>query len=455
MVTQSNCLISGSNHLQFKEMPISSIKIPERELRIHPKTQIKKIATSLESFGWMSPILVASDGTLITGVARLRAAQHLGLETAPVLEVHHLNDAEIRAYRIADNRLSEESNWNRNELRLELSELLDLELDLELTGFEVGEIDVLFDDAAEEASGTANLEVPEAVVSRPGDVWKIGPHILICGDALVPKSYEALSDIPLAACFTDPPYNVPIANNVSGLGQTKHADFVQASGELTEPEFAAFLHKAHAQILEKLQPGGVVFSCMDWRSIASLLAEGQNAGLELINLVVWDKGIGGMGALYRSQHELIALFKKPGGQHRNNVALGKHGRNRTNVWSYPGFNGGSQERDKMLALHPTVKPTKLVIDAIKDVTKHGDTVLDIFGGSGTTMVAAHKCQRHAALIELDPKYVDVIIHRMETECGLTATHVDSGLSFENLKASRTPDTANPQARSDAADGSTK
>lgn len=432
-------LIAGSNHLHLTEINIEAIQLPARELRSHPQAQIDKIAKSLETFGWMSPMLVSADKTLIAGSARLRAAKQLGLKTAPVIEAHQLSDAEIRAYRIADNRLSEESDWNRKELQLELSELLELDIDVEVTGFEVGEIDVLLDEQSSPEPAQVDSNPTQAPVSRIGDVWQVGPHTVICGDSLKAETYRPLQDETISAAFTDPPYNVPIKNNVSGLGKAKHGEFLQASGELTDEEFATFLRTAHARLAEHIRPGGVVFSCMDWRNISTLVTEGKRAGFELINMAVWDKGVGGMGALYRSQHELVAVFRQPGAQHRNNVALGKHGRNRTNVWAYPGLNAGAGTRGETLALHPTVKPTALVADALKDVTKHGDLVLDIFGGSGTTMLAAHQCKRRAVLIELDPRYVDVALQRMATEFGLTAVHAETGKCFDEIAAERQAD----------------
>lgn len=227
-----------------------------------------------------------------------------------------------------------------------------------------------------------------------------------------------------------------IDKHVCGLGKVKHREFVQASGEMTAEEFAQFLATAHQRLHEALKPGGVLFSCMDWRSIDSLIEAGEHAGFELINMVVWDKTTGGMGSLYRSQHELICVFRNAGASHRNNVQLGKHGRNRTNVWTYAGMNTGGKQRDELLSVHPTVKPVELVIDAIKDVTAHGETVLDCFGGSGTTMVAAEKAGRKSVLLELDPVYVDTIIERMASVFGLAATLEGSGETYADLKAER-------------------
>jgi DNA modification methylase len=425
------------NHLHLIEVDLADLKTPDRALRNHSTAQIKKIARSLEQFGWVSPILIDGHNEIIAGLARIAAAKKLGLTHAPAIRIDHLSPAEIRAYRIADNRLAEEADWDRDALRLEITELLDLEIDIELTGFEVGEIDILIDDGSGEPLDEDVPDPPDDPVSRLGDLWNIGEHRLVCGDALAPETYAALLDGQLAdAVFTNAPYNVAIDKNVCGLGKVKHAEFVQASGEMSGDEFSNFLKTAHTQLAENTRPGGVLFSCMDWRSISPLIEAAQSAGMQLLNLAVWDKGKGGMGSLYRSQHELVAVLKKPGASHRNNIELGKHGRDRTNVWSYAGCSTASKERDTLLAMHPTVKPVALVSDAIKDVTARGETVLDCFGGSGTTMIAAQQTGRIACLVELDPAYVDVIITRMQSAFGVDAIHAETGETFAAVRANR-------------------
>ena len=425
------------NHLHLIEVELAALKTPDRALRNHPAAQIKKIARSLEQFGWVSPILVDGHNEIIAGIARIAAARKLGLTHAPAIRIDHLSPAEIRAYRVADNRLAEEADWDRDALRLEITELLELEIDIELTGFEVGEIDILIDDGSGEALDEDVPDPPDDPISRRGDLWIIGEHRLVCGDALEVNIYEALLNGRLAdAVFTDAPYNVAIDRNVCGLGKVKHTEFVQASGELSGEEFSNFLKTAHTRLAENTRPGGVLFSCMDWRSISPLIEAAQSAGLQLLNLAVWDKGKGGMGSLYRSQHELVAVLKKPGASHRNNIELGKHGRDRTNVWNYAGCSTASKERDALLAMHPTVKPVALVSDAIKDVTARGETVLDCFGGSGTTMVAAQQTGRIACLVELDPAYVDVIITRMQAAFGIEAIHAETGETFAVVRANR-------------------
>lgn len=423
------------NHLHLVEIAFDDLVLPQRELRKHPASQIRKLAKSIERFGFVTPILVDARGAVIAGLARIAAAKTLGRTHAPAIRVEHLSEDEIRAYRIADNKLAEGADWDLDTLRIEIGELVELDFDMEAIGFEIGEIDVLLDDGADEEPAVP--ETPDVPVTRLGDVWHIGPHRLVCGDSLKAETYDVLLGAETVdAVFTDAPYNVPVDKHISGLGKIKHREFAMASGEMSEEAFASFLKTVHEHIAARMKPGGIAFSCMDWRSISPLIVAGEASGFDLINLAVWDKGTGGMGSLYRSQHELIAVFKKPGASHRNNVELGKHGRNRTNVWAYPGCNGGSKQRGELLKLHPTVKPTALIADALRDVTARGEIVLDVFGGSGSTMLAAEQTGRVARLIELDPGYCDVIIERFAQAFGVEAVLEATGETFADVRETR-------------------
>ncbi|TGY90321.1 DNA methylase N-4 [Marinicauda algicola] len=423
------------NHLHLIEIAFDDLVLPSRELRKHPASQIRKLAKSIERFGFVTPILVDAKGEVIAGLARIAAAKKLGRTCAPAIRIEHLSDEEIRAYRIADNKLAEGADWDLETLRIEIGELVELDFDMEAIGFEIGEIDVLLDDGGDEEP--AIPDTPDVPVTLLGDVWQIGPHRLVCGDSLKPEIYDALLGVETAdAVFTDAPYNVPVDKHISGLGKIKHREFAMASGEMSEEAFAGFLKTVHSHLAARMKPGGIAFSCMDWRSISPLIQAGEACGFDLLNLAVWDKGTGGMGSLYRSQHELIAVFKKPGASHRNNVELGKHGRNRTNVWAYPGCNGGSKERGELLKLHPTVKPTALIADALRDVTARGEIVLDVFGGSGSTMLAAEQTGRVARLIELDPGYCDVIVERFARAFGVEAVLEATGERFTDVRESR-------------------
>jgi DNA modification methylase len=358
------------------------------------------------------PILIDRDKTVIAGHGRLEAARRLGMSSVPTILVDHLSPAQARALRIADNRLAELSDWNREALQIEFADLMELSLegelnfDLTITGFEMPEIDLIIGVDGDATSEPETVEEPDRskpAVTRPGDLWVLGPHRILCGNALEEASYKrVLENVTPRMVFTDPPYNVAINGHVRSGNGGAHREFAMASGEMSEDEFSAFLMSCLALLVSSLPKGGIAMACIDWRHIEELIAAGKAAGLELINLCVWNKTNGGMGSLYRSKHELVCIFRKPGAPHINNVELGKHGRNRNNVWDYSGVNSFGKCREADLADHPTVKPTALVADAILDVTHRGDIVLDSFGGSGSTLLAAEKTGRKARLIELDP-----------------------------------------------------
>jgi DNA modification methylase len=350
------------------------------------------------------------------------------------LRVDHLSPAQVRAYVIADNKIAENAGWDRQLLALELKEL-SLELDFKVTdlGFETGEVDFLIGELNGAAPDVADV-VPEPdtakpAVTKPGDLWRMGNHFLYCGDSTLAASYEVLLQGAKAqAVFTDPPYNVAIAGNVSGLGKVKHQDFAMASGEMSQREFTGFLAKVFQQLVTFSQDGSLHYVCMDWRHMGEMIAAGD-AYTELKNLCVWAKTNAGMGAFYRSQHELVFVFKNGTGRHINNVELGRFGRNRSNVWTYAGATSFGQERDEALAMHPTVKPVALVADAILDCSERGGIILDAFAGSGSTLVAAERAGRKGYGIELDPIYCDTVVRRMAKVYGITATHALNGQSF--------------------------
>jgi 16S rRNA G966 N2-methylase RsmD len=370
----------------------------------------------------------------------------------PTIRLEHLSDAQVRAYVIADNKLAENAGWDQELLALELQGLaaLDLDFDLTVTGFETPELDLLIGDGAggepEEADRIPDIDPRVAAVSRLGDLWQIGRHRLLCGDATKAESYTQLMENRRAQMvLIDPPYNVPVDGHVCGLGSIKHAEFAMASGEMSAAEFTAFLESVLRHHASYSVDGAIHFVCMDWRHIGELLAAGQAVYSELKNLCVWCKTNGGMGSLYRSQHELVFVFKAGSAAHVNNVELGRHGRYRTNVWRYPGLNSFGQERANTLLLHPTVKPVALVADAILDCSRRGAVVLDGFAGAGTTLLAAERTGRTGYGIEIDPRYVDVAIRRLATHAGLDAVHAESGKAFAKLEASRAAE-ARPNSR---------
>jgi 16S rRNA G966 N2-methylase RsmD len=424
---------------------VAELKPDLRNPRAHSARQIRQIARSIETFGFNVPILADSDLKVIAGHARLEAAKQLGWSQVPTISLEHLTEAQARAFTIADNRLSELAEWNDQLLAEQLKELsaLDLDFDLEAIGFDMGEIDFRIENLNTTVQSNPDRAdtVPPArkgpSVTCPGDVWLLGNHRVCCGSALEESSYLKLMASERAAMvFSDPPYNVRIQGNVSGLGATHHGEFAMASGEMSADEFTEFLTKALSHLAAHSRQGSVHFICMDWRHASELLAAGRCAYSELKNLCVWAKDNAGMGSLYRSQHELVFVFKHGRDPHRNNVQLGQYGRNRTNVWRYPCANSFSKagEEGNLLALHPTVKPVALVADAIMDVSARGEIVLDAFLGSGTTVIAAERTGRRCYGLEVDPHYVDVIIRRWQTYTGDNARHASGDRAFSEMEA---------------------
>lgn len=412
---------------------IPELKPYKNNARTHSKKQVKQIAASIAQFGFVNPVLLDEEDYIIAGHGRVEAARLLDMPQVPAIKIAHLTPEQIKAYRLADNKLAELAGWDDDILKIEfqhLQEFADV-LDLTVTGFEVAEIDILLgnDDKAAEADAPFDDLVNPDPVSRPGDLWLMGNHKILCGSALLAEDYARLLGGEQAQMvFTDPPYNVRV-KDISGLGKHKHAEFAMASGEMDRAEFLAFLGTALGHMASHSADGSIHFVCMDWRHIEELVAAGREAYTELKNICVWAKDNGGMGSLYRSQHEFVAVFKNGTAPHVNNVQLGKHGRYRTNLWKYAGQNTFHAGRGEDLAAHPTVKPTALVADAILDCSTLAGIVLDPFGGSGTTILAAESTGRHARLIELEPVYVDVAIRRWQKMTGKDAVHAETGKTF--------------------------
>ncbi len=356
----------------------------------------------------------------------------------PAILIEHLSDAQLRAYVIADNKLAENAGWNKETLAIELQYLTELavDFDVEITGFETVEIDNLIEtldagDDTDNADAVPEVDDLHPPVSQPGDLWLLGPHRLLCADALDPGSYEMLmAGAGAQMVITDPPYNVAIDGNVCGSGRIKHRNFMMASGEMSEAEYTQFLVTALSNLASNSSDGAIHFVFMDWRHAYELLDAGRRVYAELKNVCVWRKTNAGMGTFYRSQHELVLVFKNGAAPHVNNFELGQHGRHRSNVWTYPGVNTFRRGRLDELRLHPTVKPVALVADAIKDCSRRRGIVLDAFAGSGTTIIAAEKTGRRAYAIELDPRYVDVAVRRWQESTGDQARHAETHLTFD-------------------------
>ena len=433
---------AGRLELKIEHRPVEALKPYGRNARVHSTKQVAKIAASIRRFGFVAPVLVGEDDVVIAGHGRLAAAKELEMATVPVIRLGHLTLAERRAYIIADNRLAELATWDIDILGAEVSEIESLgpDFELEITGFEGAELDELLGAEISPKLDPKADQIPEAkgpAVSRPGDLWVLGNHRLLCGDARDGGAYETLMAGDAARmAITDPPYNVRVVGNVGGKGKTARREFVMASGEMTKETFTGFLTEALGAMAAASLEGSIHYVFMDWRHMGEILAAGAEVFGEPKNLVVWNKSNAGMGSFYRSQHELVFVFKKGDAAHTNTFGLGESGRFRSNVWSYPGLNTFRAGRDDELAMHPTVKPVALVADAIRDVSKVGEIVLDPFAGSGTTLIAAQKAKRRARLIELDPLYVDVICRRWMTFAKAPAVMDSTGETFEEVAASR-------------------
>lgn len=428
--------------MQIEQVAVETLRPYPHNARTHSRSQIRKIAKSIEKFGFVNPVLVDDRNQIIAGHGRVAAAKLLGMKTVPTVQVSHLSEAEKRAYILADNKLALDAGWDREILAIELQGLIDIGFEVELSGFETAEIDIILEDAAE-AKGASGPEdqIPEETegftVTRTGDVWNLGPHRLICADSRDDDAYRSLLGEEKAAfVFTDPPYNVAIDGHVSGLGKVRHREFAMASGEMSGGEFTRFLEVIFRNLVKFSVDGSIHDICMDWRHMTEVLTAGNATYAELKNLCVWNKNNAGMGSLYRSKHELVFVFKSGKAPHINNVELGRHGRSRSNVWDYAGVNTFRSGRMDELALHPTVKPVALVADAIKDVSRRNDIVLDPFSGSGTTIIAAEKTGRRARVIEIDSAYCNVAVRRWQQFTGKKARLADGGKSFEEVSEER-------------------
>jgi DNA modification methylase len=423
--------------------PTEALKPYSRNARTHTKHQIRQIAESIRVFGFTNPVLIDLNNEIIAGHGRVQGAKLLGMSQVPTIRLENLTKDQIRAYVIADNKLAENAGWDRSILAIEFQHLIALdctEFDITVTGFEIPEIDLILEepnDADEKQDPVPEANFDEEPTTRSGDLWLLGKHRIFCGNALHESSFKTLMGVKRAAAvFTDPPFNVRIDGHASGNGAIRHREFAMASGELSEAEFVSFLTNSLDLLAKFSANNSVHYVCMDWRHAGNLVAVGKQVYDEFLNMCVWVKNTGGMGSFYRSQHELVLVFRKGRGPNRNNIQLGKFGRNRTNVWEYRGVQTMSKQGDEgnLLALHPTVKPVAMVADAILDSSARGEIVLDPFSGSGTTLLAAEQVGRICHAIEIDPAYVDVAILRWQKSTGEAAVHAESGVRFDEVAA---------------------
>lgn len=423
-------------------LPILTLRPHPANVRTHSNKQIAQIARSIEAVGFTSPIIIDEARQILAGHGRWLAAKQLGLRHVPIVCISGLSDAARRAYLLADNKLTENAGWDQRGLALELSDLqlqlAELGLDIGLTGFEAAEIDRLLGDYvdAEQEPADDGPALADAPISRIGEEWHLGAHRILCGDAKdAEASRQLMRGERASMVFADPPYNVQIAS-VQGRGRTRHREFVQGSGELSASAFTSFLRSSLSLAAKYSKAGALHYVCMDWRHLRELLAAADDVYPNLLNLVVWEKTNAGQGSFYRSQHELIFVFRQGNASHLNNIELGRHGRNRSNVWHYAGANTFRAGRLDDLAVHPTVKPVALVANAMQDCTRRGEIVLDPFLGSGTTILAAERVGRRGFGIELDPAYVDATVRRWQSFTKRDAVLASTGKTFADVARTR-------------------
>ena len=407
--------------------------------RLHPERQVVALTASMHEFGIAFPFLTDEHGTLICGHARLEAARRLGVTEVPVLVARYWSAQQVKSYRLADNRLAQLGSWSAELLKIEIAGIIEIaEVPVEVMGWSTGEIDVILDGESAGVGNDPADEVPAppaAPVSRIGDLWKLGDHRLLCGSSLEADSWTRLMSGKVGAlCLSDGPFNCKINGHVSGT--KRFSEFAMASGEMTFEQFIDFNTQWLNASKAVLKDGALVMAFMDHAHLYELMTAGRNAGLHHLNMCIWAKTNGGMGSPWRSQYELVLVLKHGTAPHTDCVNLGRHGRYRTNIWTCAGANAFGPTRDADLADHPTVKPQKLLAEAIRDVTRSGDIVIDAFSGSGSTILACERTKRLGYAIEIEPRYVDVAIRRWEDATGQQASLETTGQTFTQMRESR-------------------
>lgn len=424
-LTEAN---SGSTNLlaAVELVPIDELVILEKNPRKHPKKQIFKIKKSIEKYGFLKVVLVNENNIVVSGEARIMALKEMNVNVVPVLRVANLSEAQIRAFRIVDNKLAEEAEWDFTIFREEIESLLKFDFTLDDLSIEPVDYDKIFfqkdssdakvHDKEVEDPSWLDANVPQ--IAKKGDLVRLGDHFVFCGDSLKAQSFQIVMQGEKAKIVvTDPPYNCPVNGHVCGSGKVKHEEFEMASGEMSDEEFAQFTADFMKNLVEFSEDGSLHYIWCDWRILNTFLNVGKQYYTSLFNIACWVKPTGGLGGMYRSRHELCPIFKNGKAKHQNHVLLGKNNRYRTNVWEYAGVHASSGNSAELLKLHPTVKNTAMLQDILLDSSSKNDVVLDCFGGSGSTLIAAERSGRRARLIEISPRYVDVIIYRYEKETG--------------------------------------
>jgi DNA modification methylase len=403
--------LPANDQLQVVYRPIGEIRPYGNNPREHPRHQLAKLKKSIARDDVVQPLIIDEQGEIIAGHAVFLAAKSLGFTQLPTVTLYGLTETDKRRLRIALNKLGDLSKFNAEILKGEMLAILadEPELDVQELGFEVAEIDLVIH-ADADIDDDRIPDPPGEPRAQLGDIWNLGDHVIGCGDARDANFLRrVLGDVLADAAFLDIPYNVSIAGHATRSGQ--HGEFAMASGEMSDDEFVRFVGEALRPAKDCTRDGGVHFICIDHHHVDQLMTAAQSIYGARLHICVWNKSNAGMGSLYRSKHEFVAVYRVGSAQPMNNVQLGRYGRSRTSVWDYPSVNMVGTSRAAELKLHPTVKPVALVADAIKDVTKPGDVVLDTFLGSGTTLIAAERTGRSCRAIEIDPHYVDIAIER--------------------------------------------
>lgn len=418
-------------------VPLGRLRPNPDNAKDHGPKQVRLIASSIERFGFLAPIVIDEDGMIVAGHGRYEAAKLLGLGKVPTVRARFCSPEDRAAYALADNKLAELSPWKDDVLAKELNRLVEQNYDLGITGFSLADIDFSIP-GEKTADENEVVELPDSnatAVSRVGDLWLVGEHRLFNGDSQHAESFEAALSGKLARLVcSDPPYGVKIKHNVSTKANAR--EFVMMSGEQTTPELIAFFRAAFRNCARFSHEASIHYHFIDWRNFRHMLDAADGVYEEFKQLLVWVKSAGSLGAFYRSRHELICVFKSGRGQHINNFRMGETGRYRTNVLEHPGCSTFSKTRQRDLADHPSVKPTALIADLLLDCSNPGDVVLDPFCGSGTLLLAAARVNRRAVGIELDPLFVDTALRRLSDATGIFATLAGDGRTFDEIAAER-------------------
>jgi hypothetical protein len=427
-------MLLRSNSLTVERVAIDSLRAADPPVRRHPKKQFKKVCRSLEAFGQVTPIPVTPDGEIIDLELVWRALEANGAAYVNVIVVAGKSPEEISALRLALNRTASDGMWDDKNLRVVLQNLLDCNFDLDIPGFDAPEIDHYLNlDAPQanvEENGSDIPPVAATAISKPGMIWSLGDHRVGCGSATdLTFVSRVLCGRTANVCFVDAPRNIKVDGSIAGRGRRRHREFIERAGDLSTDEYFALLRDSLLVLKRNSAPAALIYSCIDWRHVIEMTVAGHACDMPLYAICVRTNTNGGMCGIYRNEHEFVCVFEAGAERPLDNVELGRHGRNRTTVWSYAGMSSFGKKRGELLGTHPTVKPVAMIADVLRDVTKRGQIVLDTFLGSGSTLMAAQETGRACCGVESNPLYVDVAIRRWQNATGRDAVLVMTGEPF--------------------------